>query len=91
VLEHFLAAPSRWVHGYTLLTELQLQSGTLYPILMRLAELGWLETAWEHSGQPGRPPRHLYRLARGAGPEVRALLRQWRTRELPPLKPRPAT
>jgi PadR family transcriptional regulator PadR len=38
-----------------------LKSGTLYPILMRLAEYGLLETRWEEV-EPGKPPRHMYRL-----------------------------
>ena len=90
VLQHFLAAPSRWFHGYTLLKELDLPSGTLYPILMRLAEIGWMETRWE-SGPTGRPPRHLYRLTTDAKAEVRALLREWRERGLPAPLPRHAT
>jgi PadR family transcriptional regulator, regulatory protein PadR len=38
-----------------------LQSGSLYPILVRLADRGLLETSWE-PGVGSRPPRHLYRL-----------------------------
>ena len=91
VLERCLAAPSRWFHGYTLLKELELPSGTLYPVLMRLAEIGWLETAWETGGRAGRPPRHLYRVSPGIRTEVRALLRQWRERGLPAPVPRHAT
>ena len=34
----------------------------MYPILMRLADRGLLETAWERDAPAGRPPRHLYRL-----------------------------
>lgn len=51
-----------WRHGYDLSRETGLKSGTLYPLLMRLADRGWLETRWEDSPEPGRPPRHLYRL-----------------------------
>ena len=90
VLEYCLATSSRWFHGYTLLRELDLPSGTLYPILMRLAEIGWMETKWE-SARTGRPPRHLYRLTSDARPEVRALLRDWRERGLPAPLPRHAT
>ena len=35
----------------------------MYPILMRLADRGLLETAWETDVPTGRPPRHLYRLS----------------------------
>jgi PadR family transcriptional regulator PadR len=41
-----------------------LASGTLYPILFRLEEAGWLSSRWE-VGDPselGRPRRRLYRI-----------------------------
>src|SRR3954454_9913044 len=57
-----LADPQRWRYGYDLSRETALASGTLYPILMRLTEQKLLETSWEPSDEPGRPPRHLYRL-----------------------------
>jgi DNA-binding PadR family transcriptional regulator len=38
----------------------------MYPILIRLADRGLLETSWEAERVPGRPARHLYRLT-GAG------------------------
>lgn len=57
----------RWSYGYDLCRTLGLKAGTVYPILMRLAERGLLETAWERDRPTGRPPRHLYRLsAQGA-------------------------
>lgn len=54
--------PRQWRHGYDLSKATELKSGTLYPILARLCERGLLEAKWEASEQPGRPPRHLYRL-----------------------------
>jgi PadR family transcriptional regulator, regulatory protein PadR len=54
--------PAEWHYGYALSRETGLQSGTLYPILMRLEERGWLETQWEAPPPGGRPPRHMYRL-----------------------------
>ena len=50
-----------WRYGYDLSRSTGLKSGTLYPILMRLAEHGLLETSWE-TVEAGRPPRHLYKL-----------------------------
>ena len=42
----------------------KLQTGTLYPILLRLEQAGWLESRWEvedpHS--LGRPRRRFYRV-----------------------------
>jgi len=61
VLQALAADPTRWRYGYDLATEVHLKSGSLYPILIRLADRELLETAWE-PGPPGRPPRHLYRL-----------------------------
>lgn len=57
-----LADPSQWRYGYDLSRETALASGTLYPILIRLADREFLETRWESAQQPGRPPRHVYRL-----------------------------
>jgi DNA-binding PadR family transcriptional regulator len=91
VLGRFVAAPSRWHHGYSLMTDLDLHSGTLYPVLMRLAEAGWLDTRWESPAREGRPPRHLYRLAGGAAPEARTLLNEWALRELKTRVPGAAT
>jgi PadR family transcriptional regulator PadR len=61
VLETLATDPTRWRYGYDLATEVHLKSGSLYPILIRLADRALLETSWE-PGPPGRPPRHLYRL-----------------------------
>ena len=61
VLQIFLEAPKIWRYGYDLSQDTGLKSGTLYPILMRLAARKLLESTWE-SSTPGTPPRHLYRL-----------------------------
>jgi PadR family transcriptional regulator PadR len=62
LFEALLADPSRWRYGYDLSRETGLASGTLYPVLMRLADQKLLDTGWEPSDEPGRPPRHTYRL-----------------------------
>ncbi len=62
VLREFLGAAREWRYGYDLSRGTGLKSGTLYPILMRLSERGWMETMWEDAAEAGRPPRHLYRL-----------------------------
>lgn len=61
VLHIFLEAPKTWRYGYDVSQDTGLKSGTLYPILMRLADRKLLEATWE-SSTPGTPPRHLYRL-----------------------------
>jgi PadR family transcriptional regulator, regulatory protein PadR len=72
VLRALAADPARWRYGYDLSTEVNLKSGSLYPILVRLADRGLLETSWE-PGVDSRPPRHLYRLT-GAGRDFVAAL-----------------
>jgi PadR family transcriptional regulator PadR len=61
VLDDFLETPRSWKYGYDISRNTGLKSGTLYPILMRLAERELLESSWE-AAEPGRPPRHMYRL-----------------------------
>jgi PadR family transcriptional regulator, regulatory protein PadR len=54
--------PSQWQYGYALAKQTGLKSGTLYPILIRLADRGMVEACWQDEPGPGRPRRHLYRL-----------------------------
>jgi PadR family transcriptional regulator, regulatory protein PadR len=63
VLAALEVAPADWRHGYQLAKETKLRSGTLYPILIRLAERGLVEARWEEEQPAGRPRRHLYRLS----------------------------
>jgi len=62
VLAALCDEPSQWQHGYALAKQTGLKSGTLYPILIRLADRRLVEACWEDEPQPGRPRRHLYRL-----------------------------
>ena len=62
VLAALSGQPSAWQHGYALARETGLKSGTLYPILIRLADRGMVEACWQEEPAPGRPRRHLYRL-----------------------------
>ncbi len=74
VLAALCAQPSQWCHGYALAKQTGLKSGTLYPILIRLADRGLVEACWQDEPQPGRPRRHLYRLtAAGLAATVDAL------------------
>jgi PadR family transcriptional regulator PadR len=61
VLDAFLQDPKDWKYGYDISRNTGLKSGTLYPILMRLAERKLLESSWE-TAEMGKPPRHIYRL-----------------------------
>jgi len=67
--------PERLSYGYDLCRSLGLKAGTVYPILIRLAERGHVDTAWEERVPSGRPARHLYRLS-FQGAELAAELRR---------------
>src|SRR5580704_11085487 len=73
VLAEFLRDEKAWRYGYDISRNTGLKSGTLYPILMRLAEHKLLETSWE-TPEMGKPPRHLYRLT----PDGRRFAREHR-------------
>jgi DNA-binding PadR family transcriptional regulator len=62
VLAALCAEPREWRHGYGIARDTGLKSGTLYPILIRLADRGLVEARWEEGQPVGRPRRHLYRL-----------------------------
>ena len=66
LLDALSARSQHWRHGYDLMKETGLSSGTLYPLLMRMADKGLIEAEWRKPAQPGRPARHAYRLT-GAG------------------------
>lgn len=94
VLSALLAEPAAWRHGLSLSKQTGLKSGTLYPLLIRLSDQGFLEARWVEPERPGRPARHVYRLtpsgvalarertarARGRAPAVRPALgtARWR-------------
>jgi DNA-binding PadR family transcriptional regulator len=63
VMAEFLADEKLWRYGYDLSRNTGLKSGTLYPILMRLADHRLLKTSWE-TAETGRPPRHMYKLTK---------------------------
>lgn len=78
ILAIMSAAGSDWLHGYDLSRQSGVKPGTLYPLLIRLEEQGYLEAEWQAPAKPGRPPRHAYQLTA----EGRAL-----ARANPPLRP----
>ena len=79
LLEALSAQPREWRHGYDMMKETGLLSGTLYPLLMRMTDQGLVEAQWREPAQPGRPARHAYRLT-AAG---LALARAAKTEERP--------
>ena len=87
VLAELAATPSRWRHGYGIARDTGLQSGTLYPVLIRLASRGLVEASWEDEQPSGRPRRHLYRLTPDGLATATAALAQARSAD--PVQPGP--
>lgn len=71
MLEH----PDDEYYGLELAARAGLKSGTIYPALARLEEWGWVSSAWERGGAPGRPRRRYYRLTGHGRREAEAALR----------------
>lgn len=63
VLNTLSHRPSDWLYGLELAKLTGLKSGSLYPILIRLADRGLLDSQWLEPTEPGRPPRHAYRIS----------------------------
>jgi PadR family transcriptional regulator, regulatory protein PadR len=74
VLAALTTDPTAWLHGYLVAKQTGLASGTLYPILIRLADRGLIEARWEDEQPAGRPRRHLYRLTSDGLVTARAAL-----------------
>jgi PadR family transcriptional regulator PadR len=70
VFRELFADPGAERHGYDLAKATGLASGTLYPILIRLADRGLLSARWEIAAKP----RHVYRLTREGERYARARL-----------------
>ncbi|MGA8116205.1 MAG: PadR family transcriptional regulator [Actinocatenispora sp.] len=64
VLAAFLGSPDEDRYGLELMRTTGHPSGTLYPILTRLQDAGWVTARWEDTdpSQEGRPARRYYRL-----------------------------
>lgn len=80
-----LASSWAWRHGYDLARVTGLKSGTLYPLLIRLNADGLLEAEWRASDEPGRPPRHVYRLTQSGLQFAHALAAESRAAPVSPM------
>jgi len=76
VLGALMSDPARELSGADIAKASKLLSGTLYPILYRLEEFGWLASRWE-KGDPaalGRPRRRYYRVTAEGAKKVRQVV-----------------
>ena len=75
VLEALLAAtPDHPVWGLSICMDADLGSGTVYPILDRLTEHGWITARPETGPHPGRPGRRYHELTNGGRSQATAAL-----------------
>jgi DNA-binding PadR family transcriptional regulator len=83
ILESFLADPSAWHYGFDVIRGTRLKSGTVYPVLARLEDARWVESAWETEMLDGRPRRRYYRLTGKGETAARVSLASWRGKRTP--------
>src|SRR5438270_2465090 len=62
VLDVFLEDPTRELYGLEVMEAARITSGTLYPILHRLAADGWITRTRDAPSERGGAGRRLYRL-----------------------------
>lgn len=62
VLQALAERQRKWSYGLEIAEATGLASGSLYPILIRMADRGILESQWLEPERAGRPPRHAYRI-----------------------------
>ena len=78
VLGALVTGHVRELSGADIAKSTQLSSGTLYPILYRLEQVGWVSSSWE-KGDPaslGRPRRRYYRVTAEGARRVREVVRE---------------
>jgi DNA-binding PadR family transcriptional regulator len=85
VLRALLDDPAADHYGLELMEATGLKSGTLYPILGRLEDRGWIVGRWEDvdPSEVGRAPRRYYRLTASGTAEARAVWNDALARLLP--------
>lgn len=97
VLRQALQDPDREWYGLQMCEATGLPAGTVYPIIARLEQCGWVESRWEDPGEhvaEGRPRRRYYSFAAGGAEQARiSLARAYRSRRSAaahlPLGPQP--
>jgi PadR family transcriptional regulator, regulatory protein PadR len=78
ILRVFLERPKHVLAGADIGKATGLFSGTVYPVLARLEQAGWLTSEWEtlDPSEAGRPRRRLYHLTGVGSRKATAALRE---------------
>lgn len=92
VLEAFLVT-SEELHGFAVAKAAGKPTGSIYPILARLEQAGWLDSHWEtEHPEEGRPRRRFYFLTPNGAQEARSIVIERRGQlptRTPSAQPRP--
>jgi PadR family transcriptional regulator, regulatory protein PadR len=88
LLEAFMEDPSQELYGLDIIDKTRLKSGTLYPMLHRLVQEGWLERRGPIPSDTGGAPRYNYKLTgQGATSAARILEADRAPARTPTLRP----
>jgi len=76
VLRVLLDDPTAHRYGFDLARDAGIATGSLYPILARLEQAGWVDSYWEDQqpGHEGRPRRRYYVLTESGAVVAREAL-----------------
>jgi len=80
VLKVLVEHPSSLLYGLDLSRQVGLPPGTIYPILTRLEQAGWIRSSWEQADPSdlGRPRRRLYQLTSDGAERAASVLEESR-------------
>jgi PadR family transcriptional regulator, regulatory protein PadR len=92
VLKVLLDEPLAEHFGLEISRTAGLPTGSIYPILARLEQAGWLESAWEDIDPvaAGRRRRRYYKLSSDGAEKARRAVREAQQSISPTSRPRPA-
>src|SRR3954466_10953418 len=79
ILEEMIKNPTEAMYGLELMNVINLKSGTVYQILARLEQAGWLTSKWEDPAVhelEKRPRRRMYHLTPDGIEHARRLVSQ---------------
>lgn len=80
VVQAFLDAGDDELHGWAIINTTGRAGPTVYKILERLTDMGWVTARWDdRAAEPNKPRRRYYRLTGEAEPRARALIAERRT------------
>jgi PadR family transcriptional regulator, regulatory protein PadR len=84
VVETFLAAGNVELHGWAIIKASRRGGPTVYKILERLTQMGWVTARWDDEpSEPNKPRRRYYILTGEGASRARALLAERRPQTVP--------